>query len=85
MLNYRIDILRPEETYIYSDIHDGTIIIDESSGGYKVYNGALMIDMIKDTVLELVKLYNNTPPDRREIMNGTRIVDHYKREDKNEL
>lgn len=47
MLNYRIDILKPGETYIFSNIHDGTIIIDESNGGYKVYNGAFMIDMVK--------------------------------------
>jgi hypothetical protein len=81
MLNYRIDILRPGETYIFSNIHDGTIIINEANGGYKVYNGAFMIDLVKDTVLELVKLYNDTPPDRREIMNGTRIVDYYKRKE----
>lgn len=59
MFGYRIDILTPRSTHIYSSIHDGSVLIDE--------------------ILGLVEIYNNTPPDRREIMNGTRIVDYYKR------
>jgi hypothetical protein len=78
MLNYRIDILIPVETRVYSRIHDGAILIDEVNGGYKVYGGDKMLDIIKDTVLELVRIYNNTPLDRREAMNGTKIVDYYK-------
>lgn len=81
MLNYRINVLIPGETHVYSRTHDGSVLIDEVNGGYKVYGGDRMLDIVKDTVLELVKLYNDTPPDRREIMNGTRIVDYYKRKD----
>lgn len=79
MLNYRINILIPGETHIYSRTHDGSVLIDEVNGGYKVYGGDRMLDIIKDTVLELVKIYNNTPLDRRGTMNGTKIVDYYKR------
>ena len=79
MLDYRINVLIPGETRVYSNIHDGSILIDEANGGYKVYGGDKMLDIIKDTILELVKIYNNTPLDRREAMNGTKIVDYYKR------
>ena len=79
MLDYRINVLIPGETRVYSNIHDGSILIDEANGGYKVYGGDKMLDIIKDTVLELVKIYDNTPLDRREAMNGTKIVDYYKR------
>lgn len=78
MLNYRIDVLIPGETRVYSSIHDGSVLIDEVNGGYKVYGGDRMLDIIKDTVLELVRIYNNTPLDRREVMNGTKIVSYYK-------
>ena len=79
MFGYRINILIPGETRVYSSIHDGSVLIDEVNGGYKVYGGDRMLDVIKDTVLELVKMYNNTPLDRREAMNGTKIVDYYKK------
>lgn len=79
MLDYRINVLIPGETHIYSRTHDGSVLIDEVNGGYKVYGGDRMLDIIKDTVLELVKIYNNTPLDRREAMNGTNIVDYYKK------
>ena len=79
MLDYRINVLIPGETRIYSRTHDGSVLIDEVNGGYKVYGGDRMLDIVKDTVLELVKIYNNTPLDRREAMNGTKIVDYYKR------
>ena len=78
MLDYRINVLIPGDTHIYSRTHDGSVLIDEVNGGYKVYGGDRMLDTIKDTVLELVKMYNNTPLDRREAMNGTKIVDYYK-------
>lgn len=78
MLNYRINVLIPGETHVYSRTHDGSVLIDEVNGGYKVYGGDRMLDIVKDTVLELVKIYNNTPLDRREAMNGTKIVDYYK-------
>lgn len=78
MLDYRINVLIPGETHIYSRTHDGSVLIDEVNGGYKVYGGDRMLDIIKDTVLELVKMCNNTPLDRREAMNGTKIVDYYK-------
>lgn len=79
MLGYRISVLIPDETRIYSRTHDGSILIDEVNGGYRVYGGDRMLDIVKDTVLELVKIYNNTPLDRREAMNGTKIVDYYKK------
>lgn len=79
MLGYRINVLIPGETRVYSNIHDGSVLIDEVNGGYKVYGGDRMLDIVKDTVLELVKIYNNTPLDRREAMNGTKIVDYYKK------
>lgn len=85
MLNYKIDVLTPVETRVYSNIHDGSVLIDEVNGGYKVYGGDKMLDIIKYTVLELVKIYSNTPLDRREAMNGTKIVDYYKRKENNEL
>ena len=78
MLNYKINVLIPGETHVYSRAHDGSVLIDEVNGGYKVYGGDKMLDVIKDTVLELVKIYNNTPLDHREAMNGTKIVDYYK-------
>jgi hypothetical protein len=78
MLDYRINVLIPGETHVYSRTHDGSILIDEANGGYKVYGGDKMLDIIKDTVLELVRIYNDTPLDRREAMNGTKIVDYYK-------
>lgn len=78
MLDYRINVLIPGETRVYSRTHDGSVLIDEVNGGYKVYGGDKMLDVVKDTVLELVKIYNNTPPNRREAMNGTKIVDYYK-------
>ena len=81
MFNYRIDILNPSVTRIYSRTHDGTVWVDEVYGGYKVYNGERMLGPIKEIILGLVGIYNNTPPDRREIMNGTRIVDYYKRKE----
>lgn len=79
MLDYRINVLIPGETRVYSRAHDGSVLIDEVNGGYKVYGGDRMLDIVKDTVLELVKIYNNTPLDRREAMNGAKIVDYYKR------
>lgn len=79
MFDYKMSVLIPGETRIYSRTHDGSVLIDEVNGGYKVYGGDKMLDMIKDIVLELVKIYNNTPLDRREVMNGTRIVDYYKK------
>lgn len=79
MFGYRIDIFDPRSTRIYSSIHDGSVVIDEMYGGYKVYNGERMLEPIKEIILGLVKIYNNTPPDRREIMNGTRVLDYYKR------
>lgn len=36
MLNYKIDILIPVETRVYSNVHDGSVLIDEVNGGYKV-------------------------------------------------
>lgn len=81
MFNYRIDILNPNITYIYSRIHDGTVLVDEVYGCYKVHNGERMLNPIKEIILGLVRIYNNTPPDRREVMNGTRIVDYYKRKE----
>lgn len=79
MFSYRIDILNPSVTRIYSHTHDGTVWVDEVYGGYKVYNGERMLEHIKEIILGLVVIYNNTPPDRREIMNGTRVLDYYKR------
>lgn len=79
MFDYKMTILDPENTTLWSRAHDGSIVIDEANGGYKVYGGDRMLDVIKDTVLELVKIYNSTPLDRREAMNGTKIVDYYKR------
>ncbi len=78
MLGYKINVLIPGETHVSSRIHDGSVLIDEVNGGYKVYGGDKMLDIIKDTVLELIKIYNNTPLDRREAMNGAKIVDYYK-------
>lgn len=49
MLNYRINVLIPGETRVYSSIHDGSVLIDEVNGGYKVYGGDRMLDIIKDT------------------------------------
>ena len=79
MFGYRIDILNPSVTRIYSRTHDGNVVIDEAYGGYKVYNGERMSKPIKEIILGLVGIYNNTPPDRREIMNDTRVLDYYKR------
>lgn len=79
MFNYRIDILNPSTTRIYSRIHDGMVSVDEMYGGYKVYNGERMINPIKEIILGLVEIYNNTPLEHREIMNGTRVLDYYKR------
>ena len=79
ILDYKINVLIPGDTHVYSRTHDGSVLIDEVNGGYKVYGGDKMLDIIKDTVLELVKIYNNTPLERREAMNGTKIVDYYKR------
>lgn len=79
MFGYRIDIFDPRSTHIYSSTHDGSVVIDEMYGGYKVYNGERMLEPIKEIILGLVGIYNNTPPDRREIMNGTRVLDYYKR------
>lgn len=79
MFNYRIDILNPSTTRMYSRIHDGTVTIDEAHGGYKVYNGERMLEPIKEIILGLVEIYNNTPLEHREIMNGTRVLSHYRR------
>lgn len=79
MFGYRIEILNPNVTHIYSRTHDGTVWVDEVHGGYKVYNGERMLEPIKEIILGLVEIYNNTPPNRREIMNGTRVLDYYKR------
>nr|DAK25901.1 MAG TPA: hypothetical protein [Caudoviricetes sp.] len=79
MFNYRIDILNPSTTRIFSRIHDGTVAVDEVYGGYKVYNGERMLEPIKEIILGLVKIYNDTPLEHREIMNGTRVLDHYRR------
>lgn len=81
MFGYRIDIFDPRATRIYSRIHDGSVVIDEMYGGYKVYNGERMLEPIKEIVLGLVKIYNNTPLEHRVIMNGTRVLDYYKRKD----
>lgn len=54
-------------------------IADEVYGGYRVYNGERMLEPIKEIILGLVEIHNNTPLEHREIMNGTRIVDYYKR------
>ena len=79
MFSYRIDILNPSVTRIYSRTHDGTVWVDEVYGGYKVYNGERMLKPIKEIILGLVKIYNNTPLESREIMNGTRVLDYHKR------
>lgn len=79
MFNYRIDIFNPSATRIYSRMHDGEVVIDEVYGGYEVYNGKMMLDPIKEIILGLVEIYNSTPLEHREIMNGTRVLDHYKR------
>ena len=79
MFNYRINILDPGITQIYSRVYDGTVAVDEMHGGYKVYNGGRMLEPIKEIILGLVKIYNNTPLENREIMNGTRVLDRYKR------
>ena len=78
MFGYRIDVFDPRSTHIYSSAHDGSVVVDEMYGGYKVYNGERMLEPIKEIILGLVEIYNNTPPDRREIMNGTRVLDYYK-------
>ena len=79
MFNYRMDILNPGTTRIYSRVHDGSVMIDEAYGGYKVYNGERMLEPIKEIILGLVKIYNDTPLEHRGIMNGTRVLDHYRR------
>lgn len=79
MFGYRIGILNPSVTHIYSRAHNGAVWVDEVHGGYKVYNGERMIKPIKEIILGLVEIYNNTPLEHREIMNGTRVLDYYKR------
>lgn len=79
MFNYRMDILNPGTTRIYSRIHDGSVEIDEVYGGYKVYNGEMMLEPIKEIILGLAEIYNNTPLEHREIMNGTRVLGYYRR------
>ena len=78
MFNYRINVLIPGETRVYSRTHDGSVLIDEVNGGYKVYGGDKMFEPVKTIILGLVKMYNNTPLERREIMNGTRVLDYFK-------
>lgn len=78
MFNYRINVLIPGETRVYSRTHDGSVLIDEVNGGYKVYGGDKMLEPVKTIILGLVKMYNNTPLERREIMNGTRVLDYFK-------
>ena len=79
MFNYRIDILNPNVTQIYSRTHDGSVAVYEVHGGYKVYNGERMLEPIKEIILGLVEIYNHTPLEHREIMNGTRVLDYYRR------
>lgn len=81
MFGYRIDIFDPRATHIYSRTHDGSVVIDEMYGGYRVYNGERMLEPIKEIILGLVEIYNNTPLEHREIMNGTRVLDYYKRKE----
>ena len=79
MFNYRIDIFDPRATRIYSRTHDGSVVIDEMYGGYKVYGGERMLEPLKEIILGLVEIYNSTPLDHRKIMNGTRVLDYYRR------
>ena len=44
-----------------------------------MYNGERMLEPIKEIILGLVEIYNNTPLENREIMNDTRVLDHYRR------
>lgn len=79
MFDYKMTVLDPENTTLWSRAHDGSIVIDEVNGGYKVCNGNKMLESVKTIILGLVKMYNNTPLECREIMNGTRVLDYYKR------
>lgn len=79
MFGYRIDVFDPRATRIYSRTHDGSVVIDEMYGGYKVYGGERMLEPLKDIILGLAEIYNNTPLERREIMNGARVLKHYKK------
>lgn len=79
MFGYRIDVFDPRSTHIYSSAHDGSVVIDEMYGGYKVYNGERMLEPLKVIILGLVEIYNNTPLEHREIMNGARVLKYYKR------
>lgn len=85
MFDYRISTFDPNATHIYSRTHDGSVVIDEMYGGYKVYGGERMLEPLKGIILGLVEIYNSTPLEHRGIMNGTRVLDHYKRKGKNEL
>ena len=61
MFDYRMTVLDPENTVLWSRAHDGSVVIDEVNGGYKVYNGERMLEPVKEIILGLVKIYNNAP------------------------
>ena len=54
MFDYKMTILDPENTVLWSRAHDGSVVIDEANGGYKVYNGERMLEPVKEIILGLV-------------------------------